>query len=207
MRYKLAIFDLDGTLADSFPFFASVYNRLADEHGFRQVAPSEVDALRRVGAREIMARVGLSPWKLPRVARHFITMMRENAHAVPLFPGVAEVLRALHARGTLIAIVSSNSRENVEAVLGSENARHIACFECGASIFGKRARIRCVLKLCGVPSESAIYIGDQPTDLEAARKERVAFGAVSWGYGHIDSMTPHAPDAVFADVRDMLSIA
>jgi phosphoglycolate phosphatase len=207
VRYTLAIFDFDGTLADSFPFFSSVYDRLADEHGLRRVAPGEVDALRRSGAREIMARVGLPPWKLPRVARSFVALMRENAQAVPLFPGVAEVLHALDARGVLIAIVSSNSRDNVETVLGSGNARCVKCFECGASIFGKRARIRRVLKHCGVPPSAAIYIGDQPTDLEAARKERVAFGAVSWGYGHIDSMTPHAPDAVFANVADMLSIA
>ena len=34
MTYRLAIFDFDGTLADSFPWFLGVVNRLADEHGF-----------------------------------------------------------------------------------------------------------------------------------------------------------------------------
>src|SRR4051812_43702277 len=99
MRYRLAIFDFDGTLADSFPFFASVYNRLADEYGFRRVEAEEADVLRRLGAREIMARVGLPAWKLPSVTRRFIALMRENAHAVPLFPGVPELLHDLAARG------------------------------------------------------------------------------------------------------------
>jgi phosphoglycolate phosphatase len=30
MKYRLIVFDFDGTLADSFPFFVSVVNTLAD---------------------------------------------------------------------------------------------------------------------------------------------------------------------------------
>jgi phosphoglycolate phosphatase-like HAD superfamily hydrolase len=37
MRYDLIILDLDGTLADSFPFFTSVHNQLAERHGFRRI--------------------------------------------------------------------------------------------------------------------------------------------------------------------------
>jgi hypothetical protein len=38
--YKLAIFDFDGTLADSFPFFLSVFNTIADRHGFKRTRNS-----------------------------------------------------------------------------------------------------------------------------------------------------------------------
>lgn len=54
MRYDLIIFDLDGTLADSFPFFAGVFNRLATRHGFRGIEPAEVATLRGLSARELM---------------------------------------------------------------------------------------------------------------------------------------------------------
>jgi phosphoglycolate phosphatase len=37
MKYRLAIFDFDGTLADSFPFFVRVINQLAEQHGFKKV--------------------------------------------------------------------------------------------------------------------------------------------------------------------------
>ena len=36
MAYKLIIFDLDGTLSDSFPWFLSVVSAVADKHGFKQ---------------------------------------------------------------------------------------------------------------------------------------------------------------------------
>src|SRR5262249_17946722 len=39
MKYRLAIFDFDGTLADSFPFFIRVFNQLAEQHGFKGIEP------------------------------------------------------------------------------------------------------------------------------------------------------------------------
>jgi phosphoglycolate phosphatase len=204
--YRLAIFDFDGTLADSFPFFASVFNTLADRHGFRRVAPDEVSALRRCDAREIMARLGMPSWKLPIVGRSFVALMRDNASRVPLFPGVRDMLDGLHADGVVLAVVSSNSRDNVERVLGPAHAKLIRHYECGASIFGKRSRIRKVLRKAAVEPRGAIYIGDQSTDHDAARAENVAFGAVAWGYGEIESLRSRNPEAAFEHVADITAL-
>lgn len=206
MQYKLAIFDFDGTLADSFPFFTSVFNRLAQRHGFRSVAPEEVSQLRRLNARQIMTHLGMPAWKLPIVATNFISLMSDAA-SVPLFEGVSELLGHLADEEVVLAIVSSNSYENVERVLGPENMRRVSYFECGVSIFGKRSRIRKVLKNSGIRPGEAIYIGDQSTDLEAARAEKVAFGAVSWGYGDVEALRSLAPDELFTRADDIRSIA
>lgn len=45
-RYRLVIFDFDGTLADSGDWFLSVADHLADRFKFRKVAPEEVASLR-----------------------------------------------------------------------------------------------------------------------------------------------------------------
>ena len=64
MRWDLAIFDIDGTLADSFPFFIGIQNRLAAMHGFRRIEAEEVEALR--GTRRAVSRdetlVAASGW-------------------------------------------------------------------------------------------------------------------------------------------------
>lgn len=206
MQYKLAIFDFDGTLADSFPFFTSVFDRLAQRHGFRSVAPEEVDQLRRLNARQIMTHLGMPAWKLPIVAKNFINLM-SDAESVPLFDGVSGLLAHLADEGIVLAIVSSNSYENVARVLGPQNMQRVTHFECGVSIFGKRSRIRKVLKNSGIRSFEAIYIGDQATDLEAARAEKVAFGAVSWGYGDVEALKALAPDALFTRTDEIRSIA
>ena len=51
MPYSLAIFDLDGTLADSFPWFLRNVNDVADRFGFRRIEENDVEELRHAGSR------------------------------------------------------------------------------------------------------------------------------------------------------------
>jgi phosphoglycolate phosphatase len=207
MKYRLAIFDFDGTLADSFPFFIQVFNQLAEQHGFKEIAPELVPAFRHYSARQMMEQVGMPAWKLPFVARSFTSLMSQNAAGISLFEQVDEMLLHLANHGVTLAIVSSNSYDNVSQILGPVNTRLISHFECGMSIFGKPPRIRKVIKMTGIPSHEAIYIGDQVSDLEAARKVNIAFGAVSWGYGAIESLREHSPEEEFDSVSAIRRIA
>jgi phosphoglycolate phosphatase len=207
MPYRLAIFDFDGTLADSFPFFVSVYNQLAREFAFRVVEPDEMEALRGCGAREIMARVGMPAWKLPKVSRRFIGLMRESRDRIALFEGAEDALGHLADAGVRLAVVSSNSLDNVRAVLGPQITDRIGHFECGVSIFGKRSRLRKVLRASGVRASEAIAIGDQATDLEAAHAEGIAAGAVAWGYARPELLRSLAPRIEFATPRDLALLA
>jgi phosphoglycolate phosphatase len=188
MTYRLAIFDFDGTLADSFPFFLSVFNTIADRHGFKRIDTARAGELRHYGVRQMMEHVGMPAWKLPAASRTFMAMMKENAGAIALFDGIAEALRFLHAQGVLLTVVSSNAEHNVRTVMGPELAALVAQFDCGMSVFGKASRIRAVLKRCGVAAGDAIYIGDQGTDADASRKAGVDFGAVHWGYAAIEAL-------------------
>src|SRR5436309_15495335 len=70
MPYSLVIFDLDGTLADSFPWFRRNVNNVADTFGFRRVGEGEIEPLRHAGAREVLARLNVPPWEGPVMARH-----------------------------------------------------------------------------------------------------------------------------------------
>jgi phosphoglycolate phosphatase len=207
MKYRLAIFDFDGTLADSFPFFIRVFNQLAEQHDFKGIDPDLAPTYRSYDARQIMEQVGMPAWKLPLVAKSFISLMGQNAASISLFEHTDDMLLHLANNGVALAVVSSNSYDNVSRILGPANTKLIGQFECGVSIFGKSARIRKALKKTGIPCREAIYIGDQVTDLEAARKEKVAFGAVSWGYGTIESLREHFPEEEFDSVSDIKRIA
>jgi phosphoglycolate phosphatase len=207
MKYRLAIFDFDGTLADSFPFFIRVFNQLAEQHGFKGIDPRLAPDFRHYNARQMMEQVGMPAWKLPFVAKSFISLMRQNAASISLFEHVDDMLLHLASKGVTLAIVSSNSYDNVSQILGPANTKLISQFECGMSIFGKPVRIQNVLKKTAIPCCEVIYIGDQVTDLEAARKEKVAFGAVSWGYGTIESLREHLPDEEFDTVSAIRRIA
>lgn len=206
MRYDLAIFDLDGTLADTFPFFMRTHDLVARRHGFATLGPGEVDTLRRFGPRELMRRIGLPMWRLPFVIGSFKRLMREQHEPIPLFDGVGDALARLEASGMRLAVVTTNSRENVDRLLGPGHCARLRHVECGASIFGKRRRLLRVLRASKVAPSRAIYIGDQIPDAEAARAAGIDFGAVSWGYATREALTAHPHAMVFDAPPDLLRL-
>jgi phosphoglycolate phosphatase len=203
VTYKLVIFDFDGTLADSFPFFLEVFDTLADAHGFRRIDRTDLQALRGYDARQMMKHVGLPLWKIARVARHFKTLMAQNADRIGLFEGTSSMLRALAESGATLALVTSNSFENVCAILGPENISLFSHHECGASVFGKQSKLRRVVARSGVRKDDVLYIGDELRDMEAARAEGLAFGAVMWGYTCVESLLARSPEMVFSSVGEI----
>jgi len=202
MPYRLAIFDFDGTLADTFPWFVGVLNDVADRHGFRRVRPDEVDELRGMNARAIMARLGVSLWKVPRIARHMRELAARDAEQMKLFPGVPEMLRRLTDAGVTLAVVTSNAEDNVRRVLSVESAR-VRHYRCGASAFGKGPKLRRVLADSRTPASAAIAIGDEIRDCDAARAVGIAFGAVTWGFATSQALRALAPDAVFESPEEL----
>ena len=197
MPRTLAIFDFDGTLADSFPWFVDVLNQIASAHGFRAVDAEEIETLRGLRSREIIRRMGVPMWKLPSIATHMRARMARDIDGIALFDGVDRLLRRLSDGGVPVAILTSNSYENVRHVLGPANAALVSHFECGASIFGKATKIRTVLRKSGTPPTAAFCIGDELRDIEAARAAGVRCGAVSWGYATREALAAHGPDAMF----------
>ena len=203
MTYKLAIFDFDGTLANSLPWLLKVINTVAARYRFRPVEAHELEDLQGFGPRELLAYIGLPIWKLPLVARHVRNLMGEEIHEIHLYPGVPEMLDRLAERGVEIAIVTSNSEENVRRVLGPRHAELIRHYACKASLFGKRKKLRQVLRATDVPRERIISIGDEVRDIQASHAERLAFGVATWGYSSMEAVQAYGPEEIFFRVEDI----
>jgi phosphoglycolate phosphatase len=201
MRYKLALFDFDGTLADTAGWFASALNESAARFGFRQLSREEFAMLRGKGNREIIRYLRVPWWKMPAIARDMRQRAAADAHAMQLFPGVGELLVDLRGAGVRIAIVSSNAEATIRRVLGADI--EIDYFECGTSIFGKSARFRRVLKRAGLGVADAIAIGDEGRDIQASRATGIVAGAVAWGYATPDYLRSQSPDIMFGDLADI----
>jgi phosphoglycolate phosphatase len=204
VTYKLIIFDFDGTLADSFPWFVQVFDTLAERYRFKRLAEQEGATLRGMSARQIIQHLGIPTWKLPLIARHARMLAKRDRAQIALFPGVDTMLAQLQAAGIRLAVVSSNSEDTVRHVLGPENAVRITYYACGSSIFGKQAHFRRVLKRSGVRPANALCIGDEIRDYEAATAVGMPFGAVAWGYTTIEALTACAPAAVFHQVEEIV---
>lgn len=203
MRYGLAIFDFDGTLADSTAWFLGAFNELAAREGFRQVSAEEFDRLRGAEARTILRNLGIPLRKVPSIAMQMRALGRRDAERIELYDGIPHALRQLAEAGVSLGIVSSNARDTIERVLGADLAARIDHWSCGASLFGKASRLARMVRKCGLPLGSSIYVGDEVRDAKASREAGLAFGAVSWGYNHVDRLEAEKPELVFASVGEI----
>ena len=202
MRYALVIFDLDGTLADSFPWFLRTINDVADRFRFRRVADEDVETLRHASTREILAFLKVPMWKLPSIARHMRKLKGDASANIALFDGVDAMLRTLAGNGVQLAVVSSDSEANVKRKLG-DLAELITYYDCAASVFGKPAKFRRVIRRARVTSAQVLSIGDESRDIDAARVVGIACGAVCWGYAAPEALRAQKPDFVFERMEEI----
>jgi phosphoglycolate phosphatase len=129
--------------------------------------------------------------------------MQEHEGEFLLFPGIREALHRFAAGGIQVAVASSNSRANVERVLGPDSARLMTHFACGISMFGKAAKLRQLVRQSNIPQTLAIYIGDEVRDAEAAAKAGIKFGAVTWGQHSQEILSRQNPAEIFLTVREL----
>jgi len=195
--YRLVIFDFDGTLADSFPWFAATLNDVAARWRFKSVATDEEELLRGMSAREIMVHLGVPAWKAPLVAADMRRRMSAEIHHIRRFDGADRMLSHLHAAGITLGLATSNRADNVRRVLGARNLRLFRYLETGATIHGKAARLGRVLRRAGAPAARALYIGDEIRDIEAAHAAGIQVGCVAWGYNRLEALRAAGPDLVF----------
>jgi phosphoglycolate phosphatase len=202
MRYPLAIFDFDGTLADSFPWVLRTVDEVADRFKFRRLRAGELEELRYCDARQVMKRLGVPRWKVPMIARYVRTRMAQDVDQIGLFPGAGEMLDQLAEAGLRLAVVSANGEPTIRTVLGA-HARHVSAVAGGVSLFGKRGKLLRMSRLTGIEARQAIVIGDELRDLNAAKAARMDFGAVSWGLTRPEALEAGQPTALFRRMSDI----
>jgi phosphoglycolate phosphatase len=202
MRYRLAIFDFDGTLADSLPWFRASFQDMIARFDLAPIRDDEVEGLRGMSAREIMARLNVSMWQLPAIVSDMRKRKLAAASETSLFAGIPAMLSDLQRLGIKTAIVSSDSEASVRQVLGPATSL-ITRFDCGAAIFGKHWKFRRVARRLEAEPADTICIGDEIRDIEAAKAAGMDSGAVAWGYALPAALQAAGPTHLFNSIEEM----
>lgn len=188
-KRKVVIFDFDGTLADSFPWFVGRLNQVARLFRFKEVAEEDISKLRLMKTALILDYLNIAPYKLPFVIFYFKRLMKRELTLVTLFPKTKKLLESLQQNGVGIFILSSNSEQNVKKILGP--ASHLVdAFYCGAGLKSKDRHFKKIINQ--YPNISFISVGDETRDHEAASK---------WGITHINVTWGYASKEVFAELE------
>lgn len=200
--YRLAIFDFDGTLADSLPWFRASFQDMIARFDLAPVRDDEVEGLRGLSSREIMVRLNVTMWQLPAIVNDMRKRKLAAANEISLFEDIPAMLDELRRQDIRTAIVSSDSEASVRQVLGPMAAR-IDRFDCGAAMFGKHWKFRRVARKLGAQPPETICIGDELRDIDAAKAAGMDSGAVAWGYALPAALQAAGPTHLFHSIEEM----
>lgn len=203
MARPFAIFDFDGTVADSLAESLLAYNRVAPRLRLRTVDAAEVGQLRCMGVGQLLQTLGVPMWKLPRLIIAVRSDLHDHFHSVKPIPGIALALNQLVRAGCYLGIVTSNSEENVRSFLIRHGIDGFETIVAGASVFGKGTRLRRLLKSARAANTPAVYVGDTVPDIRAAREAGAAAVAVTWGFNDRAPLAAESPDALADTAQDL----
>jgi len=204
-KYATVIFDFDGTLADSYQWFLSIFDEIAQRYSLPQLDQSELRQLRKVDIRQISRQFNIPLWKIVQIGSHLQKKMASQIDKVLLVEGMQAVLDELAAASVRMAVVTSNAEENVKQVLGPHNVSRFEAFETGVTLYGKKAKFDRVLKKLDVDPSSVLSVGDELRDMKSSHQAGIAFGAVSWGATELETFRAHKPDELFSHPADILN--
>ena len=213
MKYKAIIFDLDGTLTDTLEdLFLSV------NHALRSCSLPErsLDEVRRFvgnGVRKLIVRSvpeGTDSSMLERCFEAFRThyVIHCQDHTC-LYPGVANLLTSLHAKGYKMAVVSNKLQAGVDELADTffNGVIDVAIGE-QSGIPRKPApnMVQAALEQLGVEPFEAIYVGDSDVDLQTAANSGLPCISVLWGFRSRDFLVAHGAKMFAEQPQDVLEM-
>jgi phosphoglycolate phosphatase len=185
-RYRLLVFDWDGTLADSTAIIAAAIQAACRDVG--EPVPDNLSARFVIGLGLVEALLHVAP-ALP-IERHPELSARYRHHylacdaEIPLFDGVTELLADLHAEGFMLAVATGKTRIGLDRALAGnalvERFHATRCADEGRPKPHPDMLLHLMSKLDVAPDET-LMIGDTTHDLELARAAGVDAVAVSYG--------------------------
>lgn len=206
MKYRVLVFDFDGTVADTFNFVLTIINRLSTEFGFRRVEFHEVETLKGKTPQEIISHLRIPTMKVPAIMAQVRRELRKDISSIKPVEGLKRVLLQLRLSNHRMGILTSNSPENVATFLRKNRLEWFDFISTTSRIWGKSRRLKALLVKRGLQSGEVLYVGDEIRDIEAARKAGVKIAAVTWGYNSRKVLEAHKPDYLVTEPEGLLPV-
>ena len=193
-----AVFDLDGTLADSLGDIARALGRVLRAHGREPLGEEETRELIGRGPRTLMERAWMRGGKPASVGeandltREYLEEYRKNPKGgTRSFPGVDAGLRNLVRRGWKLGLCTNKdgraARTLVEELGWSRWIRAVVSGEEGFRKPDPRP-LHLAFRKLGAPRGRHLFIGDSEVDLRTARNAGVEGVFLGHGYGYFGKM-------------------
>lgn len=171
VNYVNCVWDMGGTLIDTYPAVDATLQRVAIMHGL-QVARSEVALLTRVSIgsamQELSARGGIA---LARFEEAYDDLKAAWATSPPpVMPGAREVMAHIHRLGGLNLVVTHRDRTSAQTLLDANqlSVDDMICAPDGHPRKPDPTMYHLIMERHGVDPARTLAIGDRPIDGRAA---------------------------------------
>ncbi len=211
-RFDAAIFDLDGTLADTLADIASAANHALTQLGHEPIELPRYRYLAGQGLRWLMEHAlddahqhqvdeGMALFKA-YYAEHDRDQTRPN-------DGVVELLDALRERALKLAVLSNKPHEATVRVV-SEMFEPVFDEVMGAKegvpLKPDPASANALCAALGVEPARVMYVGDTKVDMQTAKNAGFYAVGVLWGFRDEDELRANGADAIIAQANELIDL-
>ena len=193
-RFRLIVFDLDGTLIDSRRDIAESANELLTECGAQPLPETQVGRMVGDGAAKLIARAfTASGIERPpdALARFLAIYERRLTDCTRPYPGILDVLEVLAARATLALLTNKPARPTMTIL---ERLALAPFFPASLVIGGDGpfprkpdpAGLVDLVRQAGVEKQAAVLVGDSVIDHRTARAAGTSVCVARYGFGFED---------------------
>jgi phosphoglycolate phosphatase len=185
------IFDCDGTLTDGQAAVSAAMAAAFAEGGLPPPDPHQVRRIVGLSLPQAVARLAPQASEAKQMAAvatykaAFRAARMDGSLHEPLFPGMGDLVRSLHAGGWHLAVATGKSDRGTHSTLSVHALR-----ECFASLQTADrhpskphpAMLLAAMAETGADPAQTVMVGDTVYDMEAARSAGVRAIGVGWGY-------------------------
>jgi pyrophosphatase PpaX len=204
--YGAVVFDLDGTVVDSVELIIVSF-----QHAIREVLGYEISREESIVWVGMPLREQMEKFS-PEHAEALVAAYREFNHRehdrmLTLYEGIADLLHALRKAGVKVGLVTSKSRFTTQMAFdltGIES--YFQAVICAGEASGDKPSpdpILACLERLGVKPSGAAYVGDSPSDMQAALSAGTTAIAVTWGVFPEERLLAEKPDVLVHTIPEL----
>lgn len=207
---KACLWDLDGTLIDSYPAIAASVNHVRRHFGLEPMSQNAVRICVGHGVVQLMAKT--VPGCDPQEARAlYSTHHGETLKAgTVLLPGAKEILEGFKSLGIRHAVCSNKPKRFSEQLLEFLGIARFVDVLLGPEDVAapKPAPDMLLLGLerLGTGSLESLFVGDMTVDIQAARRAGLRVAVVATGSDSEDQLRAAGPDLLASNLEKLAEI-
>lgn len=189
MKYKLMIFDLDGTILATLDDLRNSVNYALRTLGYPTRSHEEVRAFVGNGMLNLITRSapnGATDDEIQNILKVFKAHYAEHkSDCTKPYTGIEKVLENLKKDGAILTVLS-NKDDDAVGVLCEQYFPNIFDYTAGNRHDRKKKpnpeSVHAIINRYGLSLSDTVYIGDSEVDVLTAQNAKVDCVAVSWGF-------------------------